>query len=307
MSQTVLITGVTGFLGRYIARHFAGAGWHVVGLGTQPAENAPQQLLAHYQTLRLPSPTLDEIVRDFAPTLCVHCAGRASIALSMSDPQADFEASVQVTFNVLDSLRRHAPACHLIYLSSAAVYGNPPTLPIDERAPTAPLSPYGYHKLLGEQLCEAFWRIYQLPTTSVRIFSAYGPGLRRQVMWDLCQKALTQPRLTLQGSGEESRDFIHGRDVARAIYHLAQAAPGQGERYNLASGQETTIRVLAERLCAALGREIPIEFDGVIPPGTPRNWRADIGRLSATGWEPAIPLAEGVEVFAHWCRAEIVG
>ncbi|MBA3534480.1 MAG: SDR family oxidoreductase [Ardenticatenales bacterium] len=304
--QTVLITGVTGFLGQYVAYHFAQAGWRVVGVGTKSIDDAPHHNLSHYQQMHLPSLALETLVQSQKPRLCVHCAGRSSVELSLREPLADFQASVPVTFHVLDILRQHAPTCHLIYLSSAAVYGNPAVLPISESAPPKPLSPYGFHKLLGEQLCTEFHQLYGLPTTILRIFSAYGPGLRRQVMWDMCQKALTQPLLSLRGTGEESRDFIHGQDVARVIHHLATSAPGKAEIYNLASGVETTIQVLAQLTLSALGRDIPIEFDGVIPAGTPRNWQADMTRLQGLGWKPRVPLARGVEGFAEWCRAEVM-
>jgi UDP-glucose 4-epimerase len=195
----------------------------------------------------------------------------------------------------------------LIYLSSAAVYGNPEKLPIQETQSFNPISPYGFHKLMSEQLCMEFFKIYNLPTASARIFSAYGPGLRRQVLWDICQKALTQPALKLLGTGEESRDFIHGRDVAKAIYLLAEKAPCQAEVYNLANGVETTIRELAELVLDKIGQPIPLEFDGSIRVGNPVNWQADINRLTQLGFAPEVPLERGINIYAQWCRAEILG
>lgn len=303
----VLITGVTGFIGRYVARQFAEAGWSVAGLGTRPPENAPRQYLSCYEQLVLPAADLAVIVQQLQPDVCIHCAGRASVDLSVSDPAADFDASAAVTFNLLDTLRLCAPRCRLIYLSSAAVYGNPVALPIYETQNPNPISPYGFHKLMCEQLCAEFAKVYSLPTAIVRIFSAYGPGLRRQVLWDICQKALTQPQLSLRGTGNESRDFIHGRDVARAIYTLAEQAPCEAEVYNLANGIETKIKELADLVLAQLGLAIPIEFDGTIPAGNPVNWQANIGRLARVGFIPEVDLERGINIYAQWCRAELVG
>ncbi|NJL53240.1 MAG: NAD-dependent epimerase/dehydratase family protein, partial [Hydrococcus sp. SU_1_0] len=123
--KVALITGVTGFLGRYIARQFTQAGWSIVGIGTRPPENALDKNLSHYYQLVLPSPDLEAIVQQLQPQVCIHCAGRASVELSVGDPASDFHASVSMTFQLLDTLRLHAPNCHLIYLSSAAVYGSP--------------------------------------------------------------------------------------------------------------------------------------------------------------------------------------
>ncbi len=306
--KSVLIIGVTGFIGRYVARQFAETGWNVIGVGTRPPENAPRQELSRYQQMVLPSSDLAVIVQQIQPQVCIHSVGRASVGLSVTEPDQDFNASVTVTFHLLNTLRLHAPKCRLIYLSSAAVYGNPETLPIRETQNLNPISPYGFHKLICEQLCTEFFKVYGLPTATVRIFSAYGPGLRRQVLWDICQKALTQTVLKLQGTGNESRDFIHVRDVAKVIHLLAEKASCKAEVYNLASGIETTIRELADLILAQLERKIPIEFDGNIPVGNPSNWRADISRLAQFGLTvPEVSIDRGVNVYVQWCRAEIIG
>ena len=305
--KTVLITGVTGFIGRYVARQFAEAGWQVAGLGTRPAENAPMQSLFLYEQLVLPSDALAELVQKVQPDVCIHCAARASVNLSVTEPQRDFSASVDVAFNLANTLRLYAPQCRLIYLSSAAVYGNPQTLPISESQTPQPISPYGFHRLMSEQICAEFFRIYGLPTSIVRIFSAYGPGLRRQVLWDMCHKALTQPILKLQGTGTESRDFIHVRDIAKALYLLAEQAPCQAEVYNLASGVETTIKELAGLVLAHIERKILIDFDGVIRAGDPLNWKANVTNLTQLGFMPEVSLQRGISVYAQWCRAEVMG
>ncbi|MBD2087800.1 NAD-dependent epimerase/dehydratase family protein [Trichocoleus sp. ST-U3] len=305
--KTVLITGVTGFIGRYVARQFTETGWSVIGLGNRPPENAPRQDLFRYEKLNLPSADLAKIVQELQPEVCIHCAGRASVELSISDPSADFSNSVAVTFNLLDTLRLYVPKCRLIYLSSAAVYGNPETLPIQENQSLKPISPYGFHKLMSEQLCAEFFQVYNLPTAIVRIFSGYGPGLRRQVLWDMCQKALINPALKLRGTGNESRDFIHGRDVARALQILAEKANFEAEVYNLANGVETTIKELAALVLAKLGEDILVEFDNSTPVGTPINWQADMSKLSQIGFIPEVTIERGINVYVQWCRAEILG
>jgi UDP-glucose 4-epimerase len=225
--KTVLITGVAGFLGRYVARHFVREGWRVLGIDDVPPENVQLTAVAFHR-LQLPSTALPEILRATAPDVCVHCAGRASVPLSMAEPKPDFEANAVLTFELLDALRLHAPRCRLLFLSSAAVYGDPAALPVTEDQSVAPLSPYGYHKRHAELLCEEFSRIYGLPTAVVRIFSAYGPGLRRQVLWDICSRALMTGHLSLGGTGEESRDFIHAGDVAAGLRVLAERAAAEG-------------------------------------------------------------------------------
>lgn len=301
--KTVLLTGAAGFLGRHAARHFAQLGWRVVGVDDVPPENAPT--LARFARLRLPSAELASILTEEQPHTCIHCAGRASVPLSMQDPAGDFRDNTVMTFELLEALRRHAPACRFILLSSAAVYGNPPALPVSEAAPVAPLSPYGWHKRQAELLCEEFSAVFGLPTISARIFSAYGPGLRRQVVWDICERVLTTGRLELRGTGAESRDFIHAADVAHALAVLAEKAPAHGEVFNLATGRETSIAELARLVCSALGTSTTPVFDGAATAGQPINWRADLARLAGLGFAPRISLEDGVRGVAAWARAEL--
>ena len=303
--STILITGAAGFLGRHIAREFVQAGWKVVGVDVASPENSGLGPNVEYLRLTLPSPTFGELLDRTQPAALIHCAGRASVANSMSEPAADFRDGTVLTFEVLDALRVAAPRCRFVLLSSAAVYGNPATLPVTEEHACAPLSPYGYHKRQGELLCEEFARLFAVPTAAARIFSAYGPGLRRQVVWDICRQALTEPELLLRGTGGESRDFIHAADVARALRQIVDTAPCTGEIYNLASGIETTIAELAERVLQQLGRAIPVRFDGSQTPGDPLHWRADISRIHALGFHPRITLEKGLESFAAWCSAEL--
>ena len=305
MSEVVLITGVAGFIGRHVARHFAERGWTIVGIDQIPLHPTPQHLSAYYE-LRMPHEALSRIVQTHLPQVCIHCAGPASIGLSMTDPSSDFYGSTVATFEILNMLRLHCPTCRFVLVSSAAVYGNPVSLPVREEQLPAPLSPYGFHKWQCEVLGQEFNRVYGLPTASVRIFSAYGSGLRRQVLWDICEKVLSHRRVTLQGTGGESRDFVHVVDIAAALRVVATQGGLQGEAYNLGSGREVSIRDLAGMILGLFGHPDPPQFDGIVPPGTPRNWQANISKLKSLGFTPSVPLEEGLRKFVDWCREERV-
>jgi UDP-glucose 4-epimerase len=159
-SKLILITGVAGFIGRYIARYFFQKGWKVWGIDNSSPENAPLSMLTEYHQLRLPNQDFNRLLKQKSPTLCVHCAGRASVGLSLEYPSEDFYANTVLTFELLNTIRINAPQCKFIFLSSAAVYGNPTTLPVSETQVTMPISPYGFHKLQSEQLCSEFNHIY---------------------------------------------------------------------------------------------------------------------------------------------------
>jgi len=304
--RAILITGAAGFLGRYISRYFFKNNWDVVGIDTMNPENSPMEYLTAYHQIKLPDSNFSTILKSKKFDSCVHCAGRASVKLSVEDPRDDFYSSAVVTFELLNSLRLYAPECRLIYLSSAAVYGNPGELKINEASTnTVPLSPYGFHKLQGEQICAEFSSIYDLPTSSARIFSAYGPGLRRQVVWDIFNKGLTEKNIVLQGTGTESRDFIHAIDIADAIGCIAENAPMKGEVYNVAKGMEVTISNLAKLIMANIPHHGDLYFDGKVPRGVPSNWCSDITKIKRLGFSPKINLDNGLQDLSKWVLAEL--
>jgi UDP-glucose 4-epimerase len=303
--KTVLVTGAAGFLGHYVVGHFASKGWKVVAIDHIPHATAKFGPGIIYHRLRMPNSLLTPLIAAEAPNVCVHCAGSASVGLSMENPSADFYGNTVLTFELLEALRRNAPKCRFLLLSSAAVYGNPASLPVRETDPPAPLSPYGFHKLQCEMLCAEFTRFFGVPTAVARIFSAYGPGLKKQVVWDICKRVLTNGSLTMHGTGRESRDFIHASDIASGLFTLAEAAPAQGEIYNLASGREVSIGELACLLLAELAPTLETTFDGKLTPGDPLNWCADISNVRALGFAPKIAFEEGLREVVRWSRAEL--
>lgn len=277
--RSALVTGCAGFIGSAVVRHLVGADWQVYGLGP----GLPAEMVHGHGALRLPDAGLESLIAEWQPALVVHCAGPASVPDSVRDPQADFDGTVPVMFQLLDTLRRVAPAARLLYVSSAAVYGNPASLPVREGDPLAPISPYGFHRLQCEQLIQEHRALYGLQASSLRVFSAYGPGLRRQVVWDLLCRAARSDSLRLCGTGAESRDFIHVDDIAAAMVTLARLPTWQ-PAYNLASGVETRIVGLAEAIAALQPHRPAVSVDGVSPPGMPSRWRADVSALAAAGF-----------------------
>jgi UDP-glucose 4-epimerase len=300
--KTLVLTGAAGFLGQAIARHFFINGWQVFGLDRISKGDIPREHINKYFSLNLPDPRFDKILSDCNPQAFIHAAGSASVPQSMLDPASDFRDGPALTFSMLNSLRQNAPDCAFIFLSSAAVYGNPAILPVNEDQETAPISVYGYHKLQSELLCREFSKLYGIKTACPRLFSAYGPGLRRQVIWDITHKAFSEPEIHLQGSGLESRDFIHCCDVARGLEQILLQAPMKGEAYNLASGNETTIAELLDIILAHLRITPKVVFSGEIPAGTPHHWKANIQRMNNLGFQPTISLSQGVTDFIDWYK-----
>lgn len=302
-TRTVMVVGASGFIGGFTCEVFAAAGWRVVGIGSR-TDGIPSPCQV-YRCLRLPAPDFDAILAQEKPDAVIHCAGSASVPGSLKQPASDYHNNCVVTFAVLEALRVHSPQSRFVFLSSAAVYGNPGKLPITEEDPTCPISPYGFHKLQCELMCQEYHEVYKLPTVCLRIFSGYGPGLRRQILWDMCSKLLSTSKLHLDGTGRESRDFIHVRDIARAILLTVERAPLQGEKYNLANGVETIIFELANLVCSGFpGVVSSIDFSNVVPQGVPSNWLSDSSKIAGLGFEPEIALPQGIQGYCCWFESD---
>lgn len=300
--EAILITGSTGFLGTAMSHYCAGHGLDVIGVDmVVPRDNDVFKYF--HQTERLEE-DLGVLLEKFRPAFLVHFAGNADVQRSWLNPTHDFQCSVQLFSRVLDSVRQFSADTKVLLASSAAVYGQPGLLPIQESVVPDPISPYGYHKWLCEIMAKEYASIYGLKTASMRIFSAYGAGLKKQLLWDLCCKCRDSGIIELSGDGDESRDFIHAKDVANAALGILRGGAFSGECYNVASGVETTVSTVAHMVLERFG--LPAEricFSGESRIGNPRNWRADISRLSASlGFSPAIDFQQGITEYVEWFK-----
>jgi len=204
-----------------------------------------------------------------------------------------------------DSIRRAGVSPVLLLPSSAAVYGNPATLPIAETAAAAPISPYGFHKAACELLAREAAECFGLRVAVCRLFSVFGPRQRRLLVWEVYrQLAGHGAAVEIGGTGQETRDFLHVEDVCAAFLALARSTGKGCEIVNVASGAETSVAALVQGLKGAMGLEKPLVCRGVSRPGDPLHWRADISRLRALvpGWEPRSLASRLSETTADWQR-----
>jgi dTDP-glucose 4,6-dehydratase/UDP-glucose 4-epimerase len=244
----------------------------------------------------------NEILEKESFDYCLNCSGAASVPDSLKHPLRDFSLNTYNVVKILEAIRRHAPHCRFINLSSAAVYGNPVSLPIIEDSAGNPVSPYGQHKLMAEVLCQQYHQYFGIATCSLRIFSAYGPGLQKQLLWDVFQKSQKSASVILYGTGYESRDFIFVTDIIQAIALIMKSGKFDGRAYNLASGIDTTVREVVAELLIALGYAGSLAFSGETRSGDPVNWRADITQLSSLGFIPVVTIKEGVQQYVEWLK-----
>lgn len=281
------------------------AGWRVTGFGREAAAPAGPAL-ANWRSGELDRAGLAAAIdAGAAPALIVHCAGAGSVGAAQSDPDRDFRRTLGGLSEVLAMMRDHAPDAKLVLLSSAAVYGAGEGGASAEAAPLRPISVYGVHKQMAEAMATGWVRLHGLDVAVIRFFSVYGPGLRKQLFWDLHRRLAAAPaKVELGGTGEEARDFIHIDDAVRLV-GLAAGAARRDEPLvvNGGSGQATTVRHAAETLAQAMGGSSRIVFSGRARPGDPRILVADPSRMKALGFAPAVRLEDGLADYAAWAAA----
>ena len=235
--------------------------------------------------------------------ICINCSGAASVPDSLQHPLRDFSLNSLNVFKLLDAIKTYQPTCKFINLSSAAVYGNPKELPIIEKMKSNPVSPYGFHKMMSEQICNEYAQFFNVHTCSLRIFSAYGEGLQKQLFWDLYQKTKLGKEIELWGTGKESRDFIYIKDLLQAIYLVAQNADFKGEIINIANGEEVFIEDCVKTFYNFFDKKIDYKFSGEGRKGDPNNWVADITILKEMGYQQKYSLKDGLNKYFQWAKA----
>ena len=188
------------------------------------------------------------------------------------------------------------------------MYGNPASLPVAEDALCEPISPYGFHKAACELIAREYSQCFGLTTVVCRIFSLFGSRQRRLLAWEIySQLAGKADALELQGTGTETRDFLHIDDLSLAILMLTSAVPrGACTILNAGSGRETPIMELAETMRAMVAPAKKITCRGVSRPGDPHRWCADTHEIQSLipQWQPQT-LAAGLEATIQaWRHAQ---
>ncbi|WP_214071538.1 NAD-dependent epimerase/dehydratase family protein [Mucilaginibacter sp. dw_454] len=292
----ILVIGSKGFIGSHIYEYFKKS-HEVWGADIIEDKSAKNYFLLSRQNTQY-----EEIFDNNQFDVCVNASGNGSVPISLNRPVFDFELNVTNTLKVLDAIRINNPTCKYISMSSAAVYGNPVSLPIEENTALIPMSPYGWHKLYAEQICKEYYYLYDLHTINLRLFSVYGENLKKQLFWDTYQKCKHTTEIELFGTGNETRDFIYVSDLLHAIDCIVKRGLFNGESVNVASGIETTIKEAATVFCEYVDKKIKVKFNKITKPGDPLNWRADIGVLRSWGFEPGFSITEGLKGTVAWLK-----
>jgi len=281
----VVVTGGAGFIGSHVAAYLAERGFKVVAVDNLERASAVKRL----EEAGVPLVVGDIRHVDLPPAdTVVHAAAYIYV-------EESWERPYEYMWNNAAATARVAKQCagrgaRLIYISSAAVYGEPQRLPIDENHPTKPLSPYGLSKLAGEQIT-----LMLTPEAAVlRLFNVYGPGQTGPyagVITKFIERAKKGLPPVIYGDGTQTRDFIHVADAAQFVEIVLKR--GVAGIYNVGTGRAISIRELANVVMQLAGLSSEPLY-APPRPGDIKHSTADVTKAKALGWQPQIPLEEGL-------------
>ena len=304
-----LVTGGAGFIGSHITEELIRRGEHVRVVDS--LITGKRQNLAHIPGVEFIEGDLAEadVARSVVKGVdfVLHQAAIPSVPRSVLDPVASNRANVDASLNLLVAAR-DAGVKRLVYAGSSSAYGNTATLPKTESMPTGPLSPYALQKLVAEQYCQLFTRLYGLETVTTRYFNVFGPRQDPSSPYSgvisVFISALIEGRPpTIYGNGEQTRDFTYVANVVDGVLRACHAKDASGEVINVATGGRISLNQLFQTVRDFVGaQQEPIYAE--TRAGDVRDSQADIEKARRLlGYQPTVSFEDGLKKTVEWYRA----
>ncbi len=305
----VLVTGADGFIGSHLVEHLLARGLEVRALSQYNSFNNWGWLEG------ITSPGLEVVTGDVRdPNLCreivkgcdtvFHLAALIAIPYSYTAPDSYVDTNIKGTLNICQAAR-DAGTRRLIVTSTSEVYGTAQYVPIDEKHPKQPQSPYSATKIGADAIALSFHNAFELPVVVARPFNTYGPRQSaRAIIPTIISQIASGKDVIKVGDLTPTRDFNFVADTARGFIALAEAPGIEGLEINIATGTEVSMRETLETIARVMGREV----DFVTDPARLRPSGSEVFRLcgdnklitSLTDWRPKVSLEEGLRITAEW-------
>ena len=302
----VLVTGGAGFIGSHLTDALLGRGDEVVVLDDLSAGQAARldsQVTLHKVSITDPA-SLTSVVRAARPELICHLAAQIDVRVSVDQPEHDAQVNVVGTVNVLEAAR--VAGARVVFASSGgALYGRDAPIPSREDVLPLPESPYGIAKFCAEQYIGLYNRLHGTRHAILRLANVYGPRQdpagEAGVITIFCARALRGEEPVIYGDGSQTRDYVYVGDLVRSF--LAAADSGRPGTWNIGTGAEVAVLDLVTIIAGLAGHPVTPRFDPARPGELLRSAVA-IGRARRDlGWEPRMPLADGIRAVYEWIKA----
>jgi UDP-glucose 4-epimerase len=294
----VLVTGGAGFIGSHVADSLLAEGHEVAvadDLSRGRRANVPEGAALYEADVRS---GCGEVFEGFGPEAVCHQAAQVDVRRSVAEPDHDAGVNILGTIRLLENCVRYGVGRFVFASTGGAIYGEQRVFPAPEDHPEYPLSPYGVSKLAAERYLRFYEAAYDLPCVALRYANVYGPRQdphgEAGVVAIFASRLAAGERCTINGTGEQTRDYVYAGDVARAnLLALERDAPSGA--YNVGTGIETSVNELYEAMARLSGRDLPAEY-GPAKPGEQTRSAVDPAKAaSVLGWRPEVGLREGLE------------
>lgn len=313
--EKILITGGAGFIGSTLANHLGKENVVIVvdDLSMGKVENLEMDRnITFIEGDVADSVLMEEIIRANQFDYIFHLAAVASVADSVARPVETHRVNFESVLMLLELVRKYQPNLkRIVFSSSAAVYGDEPTLPKKEESIIRPLTPYAIDKFAAEQYVLDYCHLYDVPTSAVRFFNVYGPNQNPNspysgvisILVDRYKKQLAKEKaeFTLFGDGSQSRDFVYIEDVIQALLLVAKEEKALGQQFNVGTGKSTTLLELIHSIDQILGTELALKYEAE-RSGDIRDSLADISKIRSLGYQPKFDILSGME---RYLKSEI--
>jgi UDP-glucose 4-epimerase len=315
-APVVLVTGSAGFIGSHTVDALMATGCRVLGIDNLSAgsranlrqwDGEPRHTFLEADVTEGFESVLDDAAARLGPIDCiVHLAAQTMVPLSIEDPITDIRVNLEGTVRMLEYARRRRIR-KVVFASSSAVYDDDAPVPVSEESRVRPSSPYGIDKFGSELFLDYYARVHGLTFTTLRFMNVYGPRQDPEsdysgVISVFLDRALAGKPITIFGDGEQTRDFVHARDVARAVVSACASGVGDHAVINIGSAEETSINHLARLVLDLTGSKSPIRY-APLRPGDIRRSVTTCDRATALlGFAPTVGLREGLAETLAWVR-----
>jgi UDP-glucose 4-epimerase len=304
----IVVTGGAGFIGGHVVDAYLAAGHEVIVIDDlSSGKRANLNPRARFYQMDVQDPTLGELFARERPEILNHHAAQIDVRRSVADPVFDARVNVMGLLNVMEHARQGGVRRVVFASSGGTVYGEQEAFPASEQHPTAPLSPYGVAKLTGERYLFFYWMAYQIPYVALRYANVYGPRQdphgEAGVVAIFSERFLRGEPAVINGDGRQTRDYVFIADVVRAnLLALERDFCGA---LNIGTGVETDVVTLFRLIRDGVGCAAR-EQHGPAKPGEQRRSVLDPrAARAALGWEPRVPLADGLRQTIDFFRQRV--
>ncbi|MCR1911111.1 NAD-dependent epimerase/dehydratase family protein [Enterococcus hirae] len=308
--EKILITGGAGFIGSTLANHLGKENVVIVvdDLSMGKVENLEMDRnITFIEGDVADSVLMEEIIRANQFDYIFHLAAVASVADSVARPVETHRVNFESVLMLLELVRKYQPNLkRIVFSSSAAVYGDEPTLPKKEEFIIRPLTPYAIDKFAAEQYVLDYCHLYDVPGSAVRFFNVYGPNQNPNspysgvisILVDRYKKQLAGEKtsFTLYGDGSQSRDFVYIDDVIQALLLVANKEAALGQQFNVGTGKATTLLTLIQTIDQILETELTLEYQPE-RSGDIHDSLADISKIQSIGYLPNYDVLSGMKSY----------